>query len=172
MLGSMQFAQGCEVSLIWLDTFGGSPGRVSKTSGNDPKTWDPEFGTWVSLDRGGELGPVSATRSGLGGGEKRSNMLQLWGALTHTPVLLCARFLGQGTPACSFGPNWAHKPSASWGERVRVCPAAQQDVANPGLYFFTCNSLCFVLLNTMAWERPLVQSANSALLCSLLLGGP
>lgn len=122
------------------------------------------------MDRGGELGPVSATHSGLGVGEKRSNMLQLRGTVTRTPVLLCARFLGQGTPAYSFGPNWAHKPSASWGERVRVCPAAQQDVADPGLYFFTCSSLSFVLLNAMAWGRPLVQSANNALLCSLLLG--
>jgi len=99
-----------------------------------------------------------------------SNVLQLWGTLTHTPVLLHARFPGQGAPAFSFGPDWSHKPSASWGKRVRVCSAARQDVANPELYFFSCNSLSFVLTNTTTWGRLLVQSANNALLCSLLLG--
>lgn len=99
-----------------------------------------------------------------------SNVLQLWGTLTHTPMLLCARFPGQGTPAYSFGPNWSHEPSASWGKRVRVCFAAQQDVANPGLYFFSCDSLSFVLPNTTTWGRLLVQSANNDFLCSFLLG--
>lgn len=52
---------------------------------------------------------------------------------------------------------------------MRVCSAAQQDVANPELYFFSCNSLSFVLPNT-TWGRLLVHFSNDALLCSLLLG--
>lgn len=83
--------------------------------------------------------------------------------------MLCAGFPGQRTPPGSFGPNWSHKPSASWGKRVRVCSAAQQDVANPELYFFICHCLSFVFLNT-TWQRLLVHSSNDALLCSVLLG--
>lgn len=51
-----------------------------------------------------------------------------------------------------------------------MCFAAEQDVAYPGLYFFSRNSLSFVLLNTSTWGRLLVRSANNALLCSLQLG--
>lgn len=102
-----------EASLIWLDTFGRSAGRVSKTSGSGLKTWGPEFGTWVSLGRDSELSLVwERVRSAV----QFSSVLQLWGTLTHTPMLLCVRFPGQGVPAYCFGPNWSHEPSASWGE--------------------------------------------------------
>lgn len=126
-----------------------------------------------SLDRDIELGLVSPTCSGLGVGEKCCAVQQRAAALgspnPHSSAA-CARFPGQGTPAYSFGLRWSHEHSASWGKRVRVCFAAEQDVAYPGLYFFSCNSLSFVLLNTSTWGRLLVQSANNALLCSLLLG--
>lgn len=50
-----------------------------------------------------------------------------------------------------------------------MCSAAQQDVANPELYFFSCHRLSFVLPSS-TWGRLLVHSSNDALLCSLLLG--
>ena len=85
-------------------------------------------------------------------------------------MLLCARSQGrelQFTALGQIGPTSLQLPG---GRGLRVCFAAQQDVANPGLYFFSCDSLSFVLLNTMTLGRLLVQSANNALLCSLLLG--
>lgn len=73
----------------------------------------------------------------------------------------------QLTALAQIGPTRLQLPG---GKRVRVCFAAQQDVAHPGLYFFSCDSLSFVLLNMMiGWRLP-EQSTNNALLCSLLLG--
>lgn len=95
---------------------------------------------------------MSPTCSGLGSGEKCCAAQQHATALgdpnSHSSAALCW-VPGQGTPAYSLGPHWSHEPSASSGKRVRVCFAAEQDVANPGLYFFSCDSLSFVLPNTM-----------------------
>lgn len=81
------------LSRIWLDTFWRSARRVSKTSGSGLKTWGLEFGPWVSLDREGELGPVSPPCSVLGVGEKRCAVQHPAAALgspnSHENAALC-----------------------------------------------------------------------------------
>lgn len=125
------------------------------------------------MDRDSELGPVSPACSGVGVGEKCCAVQQHAAALgnpnSHSCAALC-QVPGQGTPVYSWGQIGPTSLQLPGGSGLRVCFAAQQDVANPGLYFLSCDSLSFVLPNTTTLGRLLVQSANNALLCSLLLG--
>lgn len=105
------------------------------------KTWGLEFGLWISLDGRQWAGPCvpSLLCSGsewevlCGSASSRSSgEPQLTQKCCSWPGSPCREL-----QLTALGPNWSHEPSASCGRRMRVCFTAQQDVASPGLYFFS-----------------------------------